>query len=68
MNCFHSISSNDFIKASKLLVSIVPADLPSRASFMAAIVSSLGSENTASIKEVVQAPVRFSRHFLQDFQ
>lgn len=47
---FHSISSNDFMKASKLLTSIVPANLPERASFIAAIVSSFGSEYTASIK------------------
>lgn len=47
---FHSISSNDFMKASKLLTSIVPAYFPERASFIAAIVSSFGSEYTASIK------------------
>lgn len=50
MDCLHSISFSDFIKASKLLVSIVPADLPARASSMAAFVSSFGSEYITFLK------------------
>lgn len=47
------IYSQDFIKASILLVSITPAYLPERASFMAATVSSLGSEYIASILSIL---------------
>ena len=42
MDCFHSISSNDFMKESKLLVPIVPTDFIARAYSIAAFVSSFG--------------------------